>query len=74
MNKSELIEKVAQRLQDSRKEAEDAIKTSRKDAAEAVEAVLETIKSEVAKGERVAISGRDFEKIQRNARTARKPA
>ncbi|HPJ19847.1 MAG TPA: HU family DNA-binding protein, partial [Actinomycetota bacterium] len=57
MNKSELIEKVAQRLQDSRKEAEDAIKTSRKDAAEAVEAVLETIKSEVAKGERVAISG-----------------
>ena len=63
MNKSELIEEVQARLE-----------VSRKEAADAVEAVVETIKAEVAKGEKVAISGFGiFEKIQRNARTARNP-
>jgi DNA-binding protein HU-beta len=63
VNKSELIEEVANRLE-----------ANRKAAADAVEAVLETIKHEVAKGEKVSISGFGiFEKIQRNARTARNP-
>ena len=63
MNRKELVEAVAERLEASRQEA-----------SEAVEAVIETIKSEVAKGEKVAISGFGiFEQIQRNARTMKSP-
>jgi DNA-binding protein HU-beta len=63
MNRSELIDEVARRLE-----------TNRKAAADAVDAVVDTIKAEVAKGEKVAISGFGiFEKIQRGARTARNP-
>ncbi len=63
MNKNEFVDRVAERLE-----------TNRKAAADAVEAVFDTIKSEVAKGERVAISGFGiFEQIQRKARTARNP-
>lgn len=63
MNKNEFVDLVAERLE-----------TNRKAAAEAVEAVFDTVKSEVAKGERVAISGFGiFESIQRKARQARNP-
>jgi DNA-binding protein HU-beta len=64
VNKNDLIGAVAERLETSRKAAEDA-----------VEAVFDTIKEEVAKGERVAISGFGiFEQIQRKARQARIPS
>ena len=63
VNKNEFVDLVAERLE-----------TNRKAAAEAVEAVFDTVKSEVAKGERVAISGFGiFESIQRKARQARNP-
>jgi DNA-binding protein HU-beta len=64
VNKNDLVGAVAERLETSRKAAEDA-----------VEAVFDTIKEEVAKGERVAISGFGiFEQIQRKARQARIPS
>ena len=60
MNKSELIEAVADEL------------GSRATAAKAVEIVLETIMASVATGERVGIVGfGTFEKRERSARTAR---
>ena len=63
MNKSQLIEQVAERLEMSRKEA-----------AEVVEAVIQAITESVAKGERVAISGFViFEQVFRAARTGRNP-
>jgi DNA-binding protein HU-beta len=63
VNRSELIDEVAARLEVNRKHAE-----------EAVEAVMDTIKKKVAGGERVAISGFGiFDSIQRKARTARNP-
>ena len=63
MNRSELIEAVADRLE-----------VRRQEAADAVEAVIETIKAEVAKGEKVAISGFGiFEQFQRSARTMKSP-
>jgi DNA-binding protein HU-beta len=63
MNKRELIDAISGRLGD------------RKSATEAVNAVLETIQSAVAAGDKVAITGFGvFEKSERPARTARNPA
>ncbi len=63
MNKSQLIEQVAERLEMSRKEAADV-----------VEAVIQAITESVAKGERVAISGFGiFEQVFRAARIGRNP-
>ena len=63
MNKAQLIQQVSERLE-----------TSRGEAAEAVEAVLDSITETVAKGEKVAISGFGiFEQAFRNARTGRNP-
>jgi DNA-binding protein HU-beta len=63
VNKRELINAISGRLGD------------RKTATEAVNAVLETIQSAVANGDRVAITGFGvFEKSERPARTARNPA
>jgi DNA-binding protein HU-beta len=63
MNKRELIDAISARLGD------------KKSATEAVNAVLETIQSAVAAGDKVAITGFGvFEKSERPARTARNPA
>jgi DNA-binding protein HU-beta len=63
MNKSDLIDAISDRL------------GSKKSATEAVNAVLETIQSTVAAGDKVAITGFGvFEKSERPARTARNPA
>jgi DNA-binding protein HU-beta len=60
LNKSELIEAVAEEL------------GSRATAAKAVDTVLDTIMASVASGERVGIVGfGTFEKRERSARTAR---
>jgi DNA-binding protein HU-beta len=63
MNKSDLIDAISDRMGDKRT------------AAEAVNAVLDTIQRTVAKGDKVAITGFGvFEKQIRPARTARNPA
>ena len=63
MNKAELIDRVAERLE-----------VSRKQAAEAVDEVIKSITEAVAEGERVAITGFGiFEKVERKARTGRNP-
>ena len=63
MNKRDLIDAISGRLGD------------KKTATEAVNAVLDTIQSAVAQGDKVAISGFGvFEKSDRPARTARNPA
>ena len=63
MNKRDLIDAISGRLGD------------KKSATEAVNAVLETIQSTVAAGDKVAITGFGvFEKSERPARTARNPA
>ena len=63
MNKRDLIDAISGRLGD------------KKSATEAVNAVLETIQSAVASGDKVAITGFGvFEKTVRPARTARNPA
>ncbi len=63
MNKRDLIDAISGRMGD------------KKTAAEAVNAVLETIQKTVAKGDKVAITGFGvFEKTVRPARTARNPA
>ena len=63
MNKRELVDAISERL------------GSKKAASEAVDAILETIQSVVATGEKVAITGfGSFEKADRPARTARNPA
>ena len=63
MNKRDLIDAIATRMGD------------KKTATEAVNAVLETIQTAVAKGDKVAITGFGvFEKSVRPARTARNPA
>ena len=63
MNKRDLIDAISGRLGD------------KKSATEAVNAVLETIQSTVASGDKVAITGFGvFEKSDRPARTARNPA
>lgn len=63
MNKRDLIDAISGRMGD------------KKTATEAVNAVLDTIQSTVAKGDKVAITGFGvFEKANRPARTARNPA
>jgi len=63
MNKRDLIDAISGRLGD------------KKSATEALNAVLETIQSAVANGDKVAITGFGvFEKSERPARTARNPA
>jgi DNA-binding protein HU-beta len=63
MNKRDLIDAISNRMGD------------KKTATEAVNAVLDTIQSAVAKGDKVAITGFGvFEKSVRPARTARNPA
>jgi DNA-binding protein HU-beta len=63
MNKRDLIDAISGRL------------GGKKSATEAVNAVLETIQSAVANGDKVAITGFGvFEKSERPARTARNPA
>jgi DNA-binding protein HU-beta len=63
MNKRDLIDAISGRLGD------------KKSAAEALNAVLDTIQSAVANGDKVAITGFGvFEKADRPARTARNPA
>jgi DNA-binding protein HU-beta len=63
MNKRDLIDALSGRLGD------------KKSATEALNAVLETIQSAVASGDKVAITGFGvFEKSERPARTARNPA
>jgi len=63
MNKRDLIDAISGRLGD------------KKSATEAVNAVLETIQSTVANGDKVAITGFGvFEKSQRAARAGRNPA
>lgn len=63
MNKAELIDALAAKLDGSKKQA-----------AEAVEAVFDEIQQAVATGEKVAITGFGvFEKADRAARTARNP-
>ena len=62
MNKAELVAALETRL------------GSRKAAADALEAVIDTIQRSVVRGEKVAISGfGSFEKAVRNARTGRNP-
>ena len=63
MNKRDLIDAISSRMGD------------KKTAAEAVNAVLDTIQAAVASGDKVAITGFGvFEKTVRPARTARNPA
>ncbi|MEI8081240.1 MAG: HU family DNA-binding protein, partial [Actinomycetes bacterium] len=63
MNKAELVDRVAETL-----------KVSKKQAAEAVETVIGAIAQSVAEGEKVAITGFGvFEKVERQARTGRNP-
>ena len=63
MNKRDLIDAISGRLGD------------KKSATEALNAVLDTIQSAVASGDKVAITGFGvFEKSERPARTARNPA
>jgi DNA-binding protein HU-beta len=63
MNKRDLIDAISGRL------------GGRKPATEAVNAVLETIQSAVANGDKVSIAGFGvFEKADRPPRTARNPA
>lgn len=63
MNKSELVDAAAQ-----------ASGLSRSDVGKALDAVLDTIATEVAKGDKVAIAGfGNFERRERAARTGRNP-
>ena len=63
MNKTQLIDKLAARYEGNRKQA-----------AHALDSVLDTITREVARGEKVAITGfGSFEKRVRNARWVRNP-
>src|SRR4051794_23211199 len=64
VNKSQLIDALAARYEGNRKQAQQALET-----------VLDTITREVAKGEKVAITGfGSFEKRVREARWVRNPA
>ena len=63
MNKRELIDAISGRV------------GSKSAATDAVNAMVETIKAAVARGDKVAITGFGvFEKSERRARTARNPA
>lgn len=63
MNKTELVDALAERFDGNRRKAEKAL-----------EAVLDTITREVSRGEKVSITGfGSFEKRTRNARWVRNP-
>ena len=63
MNKSQLVDALAARYEGNRKQAQQAL-----------ESVLDTIKREVARGEKVAITGfGSFEERVREARWVRNP-
>jgi DNA-binding protein HU-beta len=63
MNKSQLIEQVADRTE-----------MSKRDAGEAVEAVLQTIEEHLSRGAEIAITGfGKFHVAQRSARQGRNP-
>jgi DNA-binding protein HU-beta len=63
VNKAELIDRLAARLD-----------TSKKEAAEILDAIIDEITGAVAKGEKVALTGFGvFEKAFRAARTGRNP-
>ena len=63
MNKAQLIETLSHQFDGSKKEA-----------AKAVDAVIDTIMRAVVAGEKVAIAGfGNFDKVVRKARTARNP-
>lgn len=63
MNKSELIQAVA-----------DKVDTSKSEVSNTVEAVLDTITDSVKRGEKVALTGfGTFERRERAARTGRNP-
>ncbi|MEV0830934.1 MULTISPECIES: HU family DNA-binding protein [Streptosporangiaceae] len=63
MNKKELVDAIADRVGD------------KKTAAEAVNAVLDTIQAAVASGDKVSITGFGaFEMVHKPARTARNPS
>jgi DNA-binding protein HU-beta len=63
MNKHDLIDAISDRV------------GNKKAATEAINAMVDTIQSAVAKGDKVAITGFGvFEKSERPARTARNPA
>jgi DNA-binding protein HU-beta len=63
MNKKELVDAIADRVGD------------KKTATEAVNAVLDTIQSAVATGDKVSITGFGaFEMVHKPARTARNPS
>lgn len=63
MNKNELVDAVADKVGD------------KKTAGAAVEAVLDAIQEAVAGGDKVSLTGFGvFEKVDRDARTARNPA
>jgi DNA-binding protein HU-beta len=63
MNKQELVEQVSK-----------ALELSKREATEALDTVIESIKRAVAKGEKVSLPGfGSFEKRHRGARTARNP-
>ena len=64
MNKSELAQDLADRLG-----------VERKQAAAALDAVLAAVGEHVARGEKVSLAGfGTFERVDRDARTARNPA
>ena len=64
MNKADLAQDIAGRLG-----------LERKEAAAALDAVLEAIGENVAKGEKLSLAGFGiFERVDRDARTARNPA
>ncbi len=63
MNKSQLVDALAQHFEGNKKQAQQAL-----------ESVLDTITREVARGEKVAITGFGaFEKVVRDARWVRNP-
>ena len=64
MNKADLAQDIADRLG-----------VERKQGAAALDAVLEALTENVAKGEKISLAGFGiFERIDRDARTARNPA
>lgn len=63
MNKAALVSEIARRT-----------KLARSDAARAVDAVLDTVRDTVARGQRVSLAGfGTFERRRRNPRTGRNP-
>ena len=63
MTKTEFIEEVAQRLNGSKSQAEEAVK-----------AFLETVEEQLAKGEKIQLTGFGaFEVVERAAREGRNP-